>query len=349
MPPPKLDLDWKEYGPFSFPVFYGQKAYNAWAGDTIQLTAAVVGTAVVFSFLARLGLSIWSYIKPSKLQVYCHSETGSWALVTGASDGIGRAFVDELLDRGFNVMLHGRNREKLERITKALAEQFPRRTIDFVVADASSLDHPEDAVVEKVQQLPGKLTVLVNNVGGVPTKPQYVSLHKITADSIDTQININARFPTQLIRALLPTLQENQPSIILTCGSAGGISGAPYIATYTATKAYVHNLTQSLKAEMVVEGFAPDKKYTKGVEVQGYIIGNTRSAQNTTEMPYFTASARECAKGCLARIGSGKALEYPTWKVAMQIGLMVTLPEAVTRKAVAKEMIARKTQAEKEE
>ncbi|KAK4539596.1 hypothetical protein LTR36_010532 [Oleoguttula mirabilis] len=347
--PPKLDLDWKEYGPFSFAVSYGQKAYNTWVSDTVQLAAAVLGTAVVFSLLASMVLSCAAYIRPAKLQVYCHSETGSWALVTGASDGIGRAFVDELLERGFNVLLHGRNQEKLERIMKELAQQHPKRSIDFVVADASRPDHPEDIVAAKVKQLPGKLTILVNNVGGITSKPQYVTIDKVAAEHIDAQLNINARFPTQLIRALLPTLQESQPSIILNCGSAGALVGIPYIATYTATKAYVHTLTMALKAEMLAEGLAPDKKFTKGVEVQCYIIGNTLSAQNTTDIPYLTQDARACARGCLAKVGSGKTLEYPSWRVAVSSGFMKILPEGLLMKAMVGQMRERKAESEKEE
>jgi len=348
--PPKLNIDATAHSPtIGLILHYGQILYNAWAGDAVQLSASVVGTLLIGYVVAQLGLSVWSFIRPSKIQGYCHSETGSWALVTGASDGIGRAFVDELLDRGFNVLLHGRNPEKLERIQKELAQKYPRRNIHFVVADASRSDHPETAVIEKVQQLPGKLTVLVNNVGGIPTTPTLLELRKTEAAAIDAQINVNARFPTQLIAALLPTLRQNQPSLILNCGSGGGIIGAPFIATYVATKAYIHTLTLALKAEMAAEGYAPDKKYISGVEVQGFIIGNTRSAGNKAEMPFFTISAAECAKGCLAKVGSGKALELPHWRQALQMGIASLVPEKYMRGFLASEMKKRKMEQDKEQ
>lgn len=344
-----LDLDWKSFKPVGDVLYYIEKVYNLWANESVQLAAAVLGTVVVLSLLVKLALYIWFYIQPSKLQAYCHSETGSWALVTGASDGIGRAFVDELLDRGFNVLLHGRNREKLERITKGLAEQHPKRTVDFVVADASSPDHPEDAVVEKVKQLPGKLTILVNNVGGIHIKPQLVALRDTAAEDVDAQINTNARFPTQLIRALSLTLQQNEPSLILNCGSVGGLTGVPYIATYTATKAYVHNLTMALKAELFADGLALDTKFTKGIEVQAYIIGNTMSSQNKFHIPFMTTTSRDCARGCLARVGSGKALEYSSWKVMVQTEAMMMFPERMMMKIMAPQMQMRKAHLEKEE
>lgn len=348
--PQKLDFDATSYGPSIGSILQIlQKAYNSWTGETIQLTAAVLGTGVAALYTARLALHFWGYIRPSKLQIYCHSETGSWALVTGASDGIGRGFVDELLSNGFNVLLHGRNQEKLEGIIKELAQKHPKRTVDYVVADASSADSPETAVVEKVKKLPGKLTVLVNNVGGISTKPTFVDFSRIGAESIDSQLNLNARFPTQVIAALLPTLQQNQPSLIMNCGSAGGEIGVPYITTYCATKAYIHGLTLALKAEMASEGYAPDKRATKGVEVQGYIIGNTMSAGNTTQVPFFTITAAECAKGCLKKVGSGKALEVPHWRQELLGWITSSIPEQMMRDGMAKEMKSRKDEQAKTE
>ncbi|KAK5125292.1 hypothetical protein LTR08_005369 [Meristemomyces frigidus] len=337
--PQKLKLDSESFGPLSFPVFYGQRLYNAWTGDNVQLVASLLGTWIVVSSLMKLVLAVRSALRPSTLQTYCHSQTGSWALVTGASDGLGRGFVDELLERGFNVLLHGRNHEKLKRITAELAHQYPRRTVDFVVADASRHDHPETAVIEKVKHLPGRLTILVNNVGGITTKPTFVAIDELSAGDVDIQINLNDRFPTQIIRGLLPTLRKNQPSVILNCGSAAPLAGVPYIAVLSATKAYIHTLTTALQSELIADSLTQEKR--SGVEIQGYIVGSTRSAQNTTEIPFFMLSARECARGCLSKVGSGRALEFPHWKHAMLSLLINLIPESILRNTMTKEMKAR--------
>ena len=337
--PQRVDLDWRSFGPFSFPIFYGQKMYNAWTGDTVQLATSLLGTSILLYLLLKLVLAIRIALRPSTLQAYCHSQTGSWALVTGASDGIGRAFVDELLERGFNVLLHGRNHDKLERVTTDLAQQYPRRSVDFVVADASKSDHPEAAVIEKVKHLPGKLTILVNNVGGVHKKPTFAAVEQTSAEDIDTLINVNNRFPTQLISGLLPTLKQSQPSLIINCGSASSDVVIPYLAIYSATKAYIHILTRTLKAELLAEAAVQSKPCA--FEVQGYVIGSTRSAGNTDNIPFITLGARECARGCLAKVGSGRALESPHWRHAAAAGLIRCIPESMLTGMMFKEVTAR--------
>ena len=154
-----------------------------------------------------------------------------------------------------------------------LAKQHPKRTIDIVVADASGQDDKYSVVREKVESLPGKLTVLVNNIGGIPTYPQYAPLTDTSHEHIDVQININSRFTTHVTKALLPTLKANTPSIVLNFGSTGALVGMPYIVTYASNKSYVHNFNRSLKAEILAEGIA-------GLSVLGFIIGNCSSAGN---------------------------------------------------------------------
>lgn len=156
----------EHYRILSFPIYYGRLLLNTWKLNSVQLLVSIIGTGVVLTVIARFGRFLWSYLlRPSSLPRYCHSETGSWALITGASDGIGRGFADELLSNGFNVLIHGRNEEKLQGIQKGMKLRWPRRGVEYVVADASETN-AELRVVEKVKTLPGRLTVLVNNVGG---------------------------------------------------------------------------------------------------------------------------------------------------------------------------------------
>ncbi|KAK3112044.1 hypothetical protein LTR53_012090 [Teratosphaeriaceae sp. CCFEE 6253] len=336
----KTDL-YKRYSLLSIPIYYAQQAYHFWRSDVAQIVTAALGTAVLLLTAYRFSLFLWGYVRPSTLQRYCHSQTGSWALVTGANDGIGRAFADELLDRGFNVLLHGRNSEKLERVRKEMMATYPKRSIDVVVADASRTDRPERAVLEKVQQLPGKLVVLVNNVGGVNIKPAYQAFGAMSTADTDTVFNINARFPLHLTSLLMPTLIANKPALILNCGSAAGVFGVPYLVTYSGTKAFLEGFTRGLAAELACEGLDKD------VEAKCFIINNTRSAGNKGEMPLFTVDARDLARGALAKVGSGRVVEYGHWRHAVQANLMGLLPEERVVKAMIPEM--RKRKAEEEE
>ncbi|KAF2450080.1 hypothetical protein P171DRAFT_204594 [Karstenula rhodostoma CBS 690.94] len=87
-------------------------------------------------------LPLFHYFYRSGLPKYLRQDANgesSWALVTGASDGIGWGLSRQLADRGFNVILHGRNTSKLTRCREELEASFPHRHFRTVTVDASSL------------------------------------------------------------------------------------------------------------------------------------------------------------------------------------------------------------------
>lgn len=67
----------------------GGNVYNTWASAPVQTSTSIFGTLVALFMVASFVQGIVRYLWPGNVQIYCHSETGSWALVTGASDGIG--------------------------------------------------------------------------------------------------------------------------------------------------------------------------------------------------------------------------------------------------------------------
>ena len=74
-----------------------------------------IGAATTCYWTIQLARHLYGYFRPTALPRYNLTGKDSWALVTGASDGIGFGFAQELSQRGFNVFLHGRDREKLIR------------------------------------------------------------------------------------------------------------------------------------------------------------------------------------------------------------------------------------------
>ncbi|KAL8343114.1 hypothetical protein RB598_004457 [Gaeumannomyces tritici] len=120
------------------------------------LPFAAIGLLTALYWVCRVASFGLAYARPSRLSRYLHhggggpvSDSGSgggggqqqrrppWALVTGASDGIGKHLAAELADFGFNVVLHGRNPEKLAKVEEALADRFPSRKFRVIVADVS--------------------------------------------------------------------------------------------------------------------------------------------------------------------------------------------------------------------
>ncbi|KAM0721428.1 hypothetical protein Q7P37_002352 [Cladosporium fusiforme] len=280
--------------------------------------------------------ALWiQFLRPSKLLKYRHATDSSWALVTGSSDGIGLELARELLANGFNVFVHGRNEKKLQGVKESLLAQFPERSVELIVADAADPNVDYAAIAKQVEAVPGSLAVLINCVGGIITNPIYVPLDQLPGANIDTHIAMNARFPTRLTSVLLPMLKKNSPSLIINAGSFAGVFGMPYIATYTATKAYIHTFTLALRAEMEIEG-------VRDVEVMGSLIGDTTSSRNTTSDNGMKVPANDCAKGMLAKVGCGETLVAPDWRHWITSLVIFWLPEGVGRRLIAPEMRRRR-------
>jgi 17beta-estradiol 17-dehydrogenase / very-long-chain 3-oxoacyl-CoA reductase len=240
------------------------------------------------------------FLYPSTLDRYLRDYQGekSWALVTGSSDGIGKGIAHELCSHGFNVVLHGRNAEKLSRVQASLLAEYPKVQVRKVIADAGSFTASAiDDIVANLQDI--HLTVLVNNVGGTAALDvDFKTLEEHTAKEVDAVININLRFTTQLTRALLPTLQRNEPSLIMNIGSISE-GGMPWLSVYSPTKAYMRAFSKALGLEL--------KANHHKVEVLGIQVGSVQSQQNHADISFFVPSSRVMARSALARVGCGSA------------------------------------------
>jgi hypothetical protein len=138
---------------------------------------AALGGLWAFSQLYKLSSFTWyHFLRPYNLSKYKKGGKGEpWALVTGASDGIGFGFSEELASQGFNVILHGRNEQKLQGVKAELISQWPGRKFEILildaVADAGNVDKMAAALSE-FKDL--NIKILINNVGGVAgPKPSF--------------------------------------------------------------------------------------------------------------------------------------------------------------------------------
>jgi len=303
--------------------------------DSLQQYLKYFGAATTALYGYRLLRFIATYLRSSKLDRYHHGERGStWALVTGASDGIGHGFANALLDAGFNVLLHGRNAQKLANLQSSLQKNYPSRQIRYVIADAGIPSPAINDVVDAAQSLPGKLTILINNVGGTPGGPTYCPAFERTEDNILTLMHVNAGFPTRLTRALVPLLASNGPSLIMNIGSVAGLIGFPYISVYSACKAFNNIFSKALAQEVQAEGL--------NVEVLGILVGNVLSAGNTSVMPGFTPTSREFAGYALDRVGCGERLVWAWYRHAIQNWLVTSMPTSFAENFTIGEMQKRR-------
>jgi short-subunit dehydrogenase len=228
--------------------------------QTVLTTFAGLGAIYAFKQLSSIASFTYThFLRPSSLSRYNSASDGkpaSWALVTGASDGIGKGFAEELCHRGFNVVLHGRNETKLKAVRQEMLKQWPKREIKLLIFDAGSETSNTAKLEATVNELKGlDLRVLVNNVGGGSgIRPVYVALHKTEADRTNLLVDLNLRFPTEITRVILPQLIQHTPALILNIGSLACEIPAAYISIYSGAKAYNKSWSASLGAELQTEG-----------------------------------------------------------------------------------------------
>ncbi|KAI5204527.1 NAD(P)-binding protein [Aureobasidium subglaciale] len=307
-------------------------------GLSDTLTYLGGATALFLTYKATSFASI--YLKSGNLQRYNHNNN-SWALVTGSTSGIGEGFAHALAAKNFNLLLHGRNQQKLDTLKSTLAQIYPNVQIKTVIADVFDYDVDIPAIVSAAASLPGKLTVLINNVGGSPLSPSFATLEEVDKDYVDKMINLNSRFPTQLTAALLPLLGENSPALVLSTCSITGFKGIPYLSVYSAAKAFNYTFNASMALEMAAEN--------KDVEFLGIVIASVKSGGNKTEEGIFTTNGRKMAEFSLDRVGCGRVAVFGWWRHAVQWWGMGLLPEWVLQKVLIGAMKEKRVEEQKGE
>lgn len=265
-----------------------------------------------------------SFFQPApRLQKYVrHGGASSWALVTGASDGIGQGFAQELASHGFNLILHGRNSEKLQRVKEELVKTHPQIEVRTVIADAADITIAQiEEIVASLQDL--HLTVLVNNVGGTGVlDANFKTFETHSLNEVDALISVNIRFTALLTRALYPLLKKSSPASIINVGSQGRV-GVPYLSVYGATKGFIHSFSRAIAVESHAE--------QDGIEVIEVLVGSVQTQQNQTAKPtFFVPDARTMAKSAVDKIGGGNTSSATYWPHALQQTGMWLVPTAIT-------------------
>ena len=161
----------------------------------------VLGALAVFRFALGVLSFVWRHFLRAGKDLGL--QYGSWAIVTGATDGIGRAYADELAKQGLNLVLISRTQSKLDVTAKEIADAFDVECISLAI-DFSSFGTDSGAHAKVTQAISGlDIGVLINNVGQSYPHPEYY--HDIPEDLIDSLDSINmASVTCKPFRLLLP-------------------------------------------------------------------------------------------------------------------------------------------------
>ena len=170
-------------------------------------------------------------------------EKKSYALVTGATGGLGKAFVYALAERGEHLLLTGRSEEKLTAFKAELAEKYPQIEVRIYAADMTN-EGSRCAMMEKIAGENLSISLLANVAGADIQK----GLTDYTQEKIAFQCRVNFEAAVSMCHFAIAHKAERLE--IVNVSSVSGIYPMPYFAIYSATKGALTSFSQALRAEM---------------------------------------------------------------------------------------------------
>lgn len=173
--------------------------------DLMMYIGTLVVASQIFSFLSVLYKTLLR--KGKNLRKY-----GEWAVVTGATDGIGKALAFELARKGCSVFLLSRSEDRLAIVKKELEAKYPGISVKTQVVDFSSFTAAQaSALKESLSGL--EVGVLVNNVGVSYDFPQW--FHELTDTEVQKLLSLNVESTTWMTRAVLPGMLARKSGVVV--------------------------------------------------------------------------------------------------------------------------------------
>jgi uncharacterized protein len=249
---------------------------------------------------------------------------GPWALVAGASDGVGAAFAAGLADRGVNVVLLARRQAVLDEVAAEIDSRTSVQTrtlaIDLAEPGAAS------AIAEATSDL--EIGFLVYCAGADPNFKPFLSN---PIEAAEAMVHRNCMVPMQLCHHFAPAMVERGSGGIVIFGSGAGLAGGPNMVAYGATKAFDMVFAEALWAEI----------HDKGVDVLGLILGKTNTpalrqlehsrgqVSSPDDLPPGAAAVEDVIAEAFDNLTNG-----PTWMVGEDIRAALPMMASLTRNQI---------------
>ena len=221
--------------------------------------------------------------------------SGKWALVTGASAGIGVALAEELASGGTNLVLTARRKDRLEELARKLTATHK---IDSAVfpADLADSSAPEK-ILAFTKERGIEIEVLINNAGF----GQYGEFHSIEKQRLLDMVQVNCHAVVHLTRLYLPEMVARRRGDILILASTASFQAVPYISTYAATKAFDLLFAEGLAEEMKPYGIRVCALCPGSTESEFHVVSGQEKFRRRTE------TAEKVARTGLQALAAGKS------------------------------------------
>ncbi len=249
-----------------------------------------------------------------------------YALVTGASSGIGREFARALASEGYNLLLVARRGERLQKLKDELKKEYPA-DIRILTADLSFRAEC-GLVAREASKLPVK--VVINNAG----LGDFGDFTETELSKEMQLLDVNVTAQHILLKKLLQQMEKaGREGYILNVASCAGLfPGGPHMACYYATKSYIVSLTRAVREECRIR--------KSRVSVSALCPGPVDTEFNDVARVRFGLkgiSAEDCVKTAMKKMYKKKAVIVPTLKVRLAVGLSRFVPVPLVLRMVARQ------------
>jgi len=246
---------------------------------------------------------------------------GKWAVVTGATDGIGKAYAFAFAKRGINVLLISRTESKLKEVQVEIQAKYRGVDVKYVVCDYSKFDDNAKSLVKA--GLEGlEIGVLVNNVGMGYRYPRYFD--ELPDQEVKDLLTLNIDSTVWMTRMVLPGMLERKCGAIVNLSSGSALYTLPLLAEYSGAKSFVEKFSRALNAEY------RDRGVTCQCQVPFYVATKLAKMRKSLMVPTPT----EYVNTAIKWIGYPDALVQPFWLHAVQGWVLSQLPDYIVARII---------------
>ncbi len=259
------------------------------------------------------------------------AQLGNYALITGASSGIGLALAQKLAAKGYDVILVARSVDKLQALARELSARHG------VKAQVAAADLTQTASVQNLATLLQRqgisIRVLVN-CAGVLHQDAFI---KMQAEQVQQMIDLNITALTAMLHAMLPMMvnhvaEQGGKAHVLNVASIAAFQPIPMLAAYAASKAYVLSLSESLAEELLGSGVSVTT-LCPGITATNMLAQAKGANDKLSQLPSFLiADVHDVAQTAIEATLRGDAICVPG--AVNQLGMLASrsTPKWLVRK-----------------
>jgi hypothetical protein len=249
---------------------------------------------------------------------------GKWALVTGASSGIGAALAWELAKHGAKLILTARRLDRLETLAAELTAKGTE--VRIVTADLNDPAAPQK-IYDATQGAGIIVDILINNAG----LGQYGAFCASPVEQELSQIRVNCEAMVRLTRLFVPRMVERRSGWVLVLASTASFQPVPYITTYAATKAFDRFFALGLAAEVARFGVKVTALCPGPTESEFFDVAHASSFKGRVQQ-----SAADVSQLAIVALSRGKRTLIPYFGGRLNAFLVRFLPVGLITRYVEK-------------